>query len=71
MDITDPNKDPFFSVEDARLWMTSSGYQLHALHDESVISASFWAPEDALSKAFQNLVNHLNALRISRNSKNV
>jgi hypothetical protein len=24
-----------------------------------------------LSKAFQNLVNHLNALRISRNSKNV
>ncbi|KAJ7709399.1 hypothetical protein B0H14DRAFT_2646279 [Mycena olivaceomarginata] len=54
----DPNKDPFFSVEDAPSRVTSSGYQLHALHDESVISSSFWAPEDALSKdlnAFRNL----------------
>ncbi|KAJ7810417.1 hypothetical protein B0H14DRAFT_2607365 [Mycena olivaceomarginata] len=45
-----PDHDPFFSVENALAWMTSSGYQLHALHDDPVISSSYWTPEDASTK---------------------
>ncbi|KAJ7844619.1 hypothetical protein B0H14DRAFT_2585135 [Mycena olivaceomarginata] len=39
----DPDNDPFFSVEEAPSWITPSGYQFHALHDDSEIS-SRWAP---------------------------
>ncbi|KAJ7862404.1 hypothetical protein B0H14DRAFT_2575473 [Mycena olivaceomarginata] len=45
----DPDNDPFFSVEDAPSWITSSGYQLHVLHDDLEIF-SHWVPEDASTK---------------------
>ena len=56
-----PAHDPFFSVENAPSWMTSLGYQLYVLHDDSVESAVGWNPEDASTKdlkAYRTLVSH-------------
>ncbi|KAF8180260.1 hypothetical protein K438DRAFT_2171820 [Mycena galopus ATCC 62051] len=56
--IGNPTHDPFFSVENAPSWMTSLGYQLYVLQDDSVESTASWNPEDASSKdlkAYRNL----------------
>ncbi|KAF8198855.1 hypothetical protein K438DRAFT_2115658, partial [Mycena galopus ATCC 62051] len=56
-----PIHDPFFSVENAPSWMTSLGYQLYVLQDDSVESTASWNPEDASSKdlkAYRSLVSH-------------
>ncbi|KAJ7855611.1 hypothetical protein B0H14DRAFT_2579271 [Mycena olivaceomarginata] len=45
-----PAHDTFFSVENAPSWMTSLGYQLYVLQDDSVGSAASWNPEDATTK---------------------
>ncbi|KAJ7824717.1 hypothetical protein B0H14DRAFT_2596999 [Mycena olivaceomarginata] len=54
----DPDNDPFFSVEDAPLWITSSGYQLHVLHDDLEIF-SHWVPEDASTKQLKAFRNYI------------
>ncbi|KAJ7247238.1 hypothetical protein C8J57DRAFT_1523021 [Mycena rebaudengoi] len=54
-----PAHDPFFSVENAPSWMTSLGYQLYVLHDDSVESTVSWNPEDASTKdlkAYRSLI---------------
>ncbi|KAJ7652738.1 hypothetical protein DFH06DRAFT_1418342 [Mycena polygramma] len=42
--------DPFFSLENPALWITSLGYQLYSLHDDSVISGTRWTPDNASTK---------------------
>jgi hypothetical protein len=42
--------DPFFSVDIAGFWISSLGYQLDLLHDDSVTSSIRWRPEDASTK---------------------
>ncbi|KAJ6533650.1 hypothetical protein B0H19DRAFT_1272287 [Mycena capillaripes] len=49
-EVSNPAHDPFFSVENAALWITSLGYQLYALHDDSVVSVTRWSPEDASTR---------------------
>ncbi|KAJ7851756.1 hypothetical protein B0H13DRAFT_2359851 [Mycena leptocephala] len=46
----DPTNDPFFSVENATTWITSLGYQLYLLQDDTVVSTSSYNPEDASTK---------------------
>ncbi|KAJ7936884.1 hypothetical protein B0H13DRAFT_2430847 [Mycena leptocephala] len=48
--LTNPHHDPFFSVENAPLWITSLGFQLYALHDDSVIHTTHWTPDDASTR---------------------
>ncbi|KAJ7259323.1 hypothetical protein C8J57DRAFT_1233688 [Mycena rebaudengoi] len=45
-----PAHDPFFSVENAPSWMTSLGYQLHVLQEDSVESTVSWNPEAVSTK---------------------
>ncbi|KAJ7216253.1 hypothetical protein C8J57DRAFT_1255339 [Mycena rebaudengoi] len=54
-----PAHDPFFSVENVPSWMTSLGYQLYVLHDDSVESTASWNLEDASTKdlkAYRSLI---------------
>ncbi|KAJ7354257.1 hypothetical protein DFH08DRAFT_804176 [Mycena albidolilacea] len=54
-----PAHNPFFSVENVLSWMTSLGYQLYVLHNDSVESAASWNPEDASTKdlkAYRSLI---------------
>ncbi|KAJ7911671.1 hypothetical protein B0H13DRAFT_2660420 [Mycena leptocephala] len=48
--LSDPTNDPFFSVENATTWITSLGYQLYLLQDDTVVSTSSYNPEDASTK---------------------
>ncbi|KAJ7888864.1 hypothetical protein B0H14DRAFT_3713516 [Mycena olivaceomarginata] len=48
--LSNPGNDPFFSVDNAAFWISSLGYQLYLLHDDSVISSTRWGPEDASTK---------------------
>ncbi|KAJ7842152.1 hypothetical protein B0H13DRAFT_2273623 [Mycena leptocephala] len=48
--LSDPANDPFFSVENATTWITSVGYQLYLLQDDTVISTPSYNPEDASTK---------------------
>ncbi|KAJ7774684.1 hypothetical protein B0H14DRAFT_2631897 [Mycena olivaceomarginata] len=48
--LSNPGNDPFFSVDNAAFWISSLGYQLYLLHDDSVISSTSWGPEDASTK---------------------
>ncbi|KAJ7835323.1 hypothetical protein B0H14DRAFT_2590316 [Mycena olivaceomarginata] len=43
----DPSHDPFFSVENAPVWITSHGYQLYLQHNDADNSLSMWDPENA------------------------
>ncbi|KAJ7804925.1 hypothetical protein B0H14DRAFT_2611872 [Mycena olivaceomarginata] len=43
----DPSHDPFFSVENAPVWITSHGYQLYLQHNDADDSLSMWDPENA------------------------
>ncbi|KAJ6560867.1 hypothetical protein DFH09DRAFT_1083332 [Mycena vulgaris] len=55
----DPDHKPFFSVEDPTVWITSLGYQLFLLHDESEVFPSLWNAEDASArdlKAYRSYV---------------
>ncbi|KAJ7836096.1 hypothetical protein B0H13DRAFT_1913266 [Mycena leptocephala] len=36
--LSDPSNEPFFSVEDATIWITSLGYQLYLVHDDSELN---------------------------------
>ncbi|KAJ7892618.1 hypothetical protein B0H13DRAFT_2276739 [Mycena leptocephala] len=40
--LSDPNNVPFFSVEDAPIWITSLGYQLYLVHDDSEVHPTLW-----------------------------
>ncbi|KAJ7237946.1 hypothetical protein C8J57DRAFT_1566399 [Mycena rebaudengoi] len=54
-----PAHDPFFSVENAPSWMTSLGYQLYVLQDDSVESTVSWNPEAVSTKdlkAYRSLI---------------
>ncbi|KAJ6565037.1 hypothetical protein DFH09DRAFT_1082148 [Mycena vulgaris] len=54
-----PAHVPFFSVENMLSWMTSLGYQLYVLHDDSVESTASWNPENASTedlKAYRSLI---------------
>ncbi|KAJ7829535.1 hypothetical protein B0H13DRAFT_2372596 [Mycena leptocephala] len=44
--LSDPNNVPFFSVEDAPIWITSLGYQLYLVHDDSEVHPTLWTAED-------------------------
>ncbi|KAJ7927883.1 hypothetical protein B0H13DRAFT_2312060 [Mycena leptocephala] len=44
--LSDPNNVPFFSVEDAPIWITSLGYQLYLVHDDSEVHPTLWNAED-------------------------
>jgi hypothetical protein len=44
--LSDPNNEPFFSVEDATIWITSLGYQLYLVHDDSEVCPTSWNAED-------------------------
>ncbi|KAF8145124.1 hypothetical protein K438DRAFT_1992171 [Mycena galopus ATCC 62051] len=48
--ISNPGNDPFFSVDNAVFWISSLGYQLYLLHNDSVVSSTHWSPEDASTK---------------------
>ncbi|KAJ6587237.1 hypothetical protein B0H10DRAFT_1961526 [Mycena sp. CBHHK59/15] len=56
-----------FSVEEAPSWITLSGYQLHALHDDLEISAH-WAPEHASTKQLKVFQNYADRQRGVSNS---
>ncbi|KAJ7196013.1 hypothetical protein B0H12DRAFT_1245429 [Mycena haematopus] len=57
--LCDPDNDPFFSVDTAASWMTSSGYQLHVLHEDLVASTPRLAPEDASTKQLKAFRNYI------------
>ncbi|KAJ7898296.1 hypothetical protein B0H14DRAFT_2557328 [Mycena olivaceomarginata] len=40
--LSNPGNDIFFSVDNAAFWISSLGYQLYLLHDESMISGTLW-----------------------------
>jgi hypothetical protein len=51
--------DPFFSVEDPVSWITSLGYQLYVLHDDSAVSVTRWTPDDVSAKELKAYRSHV------------
>ncbi|KAJ7835869.1 hypothetical protein B0H13DRAFT_1913360 [Mycena leptocephala] len=48
--LSDPTNDLLFSVENATTWITSLGFQLYLLQDDTVVFTPSYSPEDASTK---------------------